>query len=85
MPVSAQRERELLNHYHLTSLYPTEWPEELEEPEDSDEDDALNGTPRRHISKLSKSSAEVASRLANFTQAAHLAIWQWICLDNMKI
>lgn len=37
MPVTADQERELLNKYKLTTLYPTEWPHEDESSDDEEE------------------------------------------------
>lgn len=42
MPVSADQERQLLNHYKLTSLYPSEWPHQDDDSSEG-EDDQPNG------------------------------------------
>lgn len=34
----AQMERQLLEHYNLKTLYPSEWPQEKDEAEDSDDE-----------------------------------------------
>ena len=39
MPVSADTERELLNKYKLTSLYPTEWPHQDDDDYDDESDE----------------------------------------------
>lgn len=51
MPISAERERELLNTYKLTSLYPTEWPHQNDES--SEEEDEEISTLSRHKSTQS--------------------------------
>lgn len=46
MPITADQERELLNKYKLTSLYPTEWPhkdDESSSDDDNDNDDDNQG------------------------------------------
>lgn len=40
MPISAERERELLNKYKITSLHPTEWPHKDDESSDEEDDEA---------------------------------------------
>ncbi|KAK1008450.1 Exocyst complex component S5 [Friedmanniomyces endolithicus] len=42
MPISADQERRLLNHYHLTSLDPVTWPHRHDE-DDDDDDSADDG------------------------------------------
>ncbi|KAF2213217.1 hypothetical protein CERZMDRAFT_67445 [Cercospora zeae-maydis SCOH1-5] len=56
MPISADTERELLNKYKLTSLYPTEWPHQDEDDDDDDDDDSDDEqTPvRAHARKNSR-------------------------------
>lgn len=58
MPVSAERERELLNKYHLTTLNPTEWPHKDEEPSDDDDDEPppqfMKGGHARNVSLNSR-------------------------------
>ncbi|KAK4541638.1 hypothetical protein LTR36_007782 [Oleoguttula mirabilis] len=70
MPISAHQERQLLNHYKLTNLYPDTWPHPADDDNssDSDPDDVppsaatSNGGPvSRQASKLSMSSQRVSS------------------------
>lgn len=72
MPISADTERELLNKYKLTSLYPTEWPHQDDDNDHDDYDDddhdhddgrpATEQLPRKtsistnHARKMSKST-----------------------------
>lgn len=59
MPISADKERELLNKYHLTSLYPSEWPHQQDDDDDdseSDEEAAANGMPTRQQTNASAKS-----------------------------
>lgn len=54
MPVNANVERQLLNHYKLTTLYPQAWPHQDDESSDSEEEgQSSKATPARHGSKLS--------------------------------
>lgn len=39
MPITADQERELLNRYKLTTLYPNEWPHQNDDDDDDDDDD----------------------------------------------
>jgi exocyst complex component 2 len=65
MPISAERERELLNAYKLTSLYPTEWPHQHDESSEEEDED---------ISKLSrqKSMQTANTRFQNIARHASL-------------
>lgn len=55
MPISADTERELLNKYKLTSLYPTEWPHQDDDDEsDEDESDEEQTPVRAHARKNSR-------------------------------
>ncbi|KAF2723008.1 exocyst complex protein, partial [Polychaeton citri CBS 116435] len=77
MPVSADTERRLLNHYKLTSLYPTEWPHQNDSGASSgsdDEDDpayassksaALNVRPKSSASRDSRSKFRNIDRHAS--------------------
>ena len=56
MPVTANVERQLLNHYKITTLYPDSWPHQDDESSDTDEDEQTNAKPARHGSKLSIAS-----------------------------
>lgn len=57
MPISADQERELLNKYKLTSLYPTEWPHKDEDDdEESSEDEKPPPTRNGHARNLSLNS-----------------------------
>lgn len=64
MPISADKERELLNKYHLTSLYPSEWPHQQDDDEsdtESDEEAASNGMPTRQQTNASSNSRRSVS------------------------
>ncbi|KAK5121685.1 hypothetical protein LTR85_004857 [Meristemomyces frigidus] len=71
MPISAHQERQLLNHYKLTNLYPDAWPHQADDDNSSDSDlddvpqspGATNGVggPVRQASKLSMGSQRVSS------------------------
>ncbi|KAK3713638.1 Exocyst complex component S5 [Vermiconidia calcicola] len=74
MPVSADRERQLLNKYKLTTLYPDTWPHE---GNDSSEDDDVVEQPNgaaaaRHTSKLSVNSRSSLSRYRNIDRHASI-------------
>nr|POF04876.1 exocyst complex component sec5 [Quercus suber] len=74
MPVSADQERQLLNHYKLTNLFPSEWPHQDDDGSDDDEadDDLANALPARHPSKLSTNSRSSQSRFRNIDRHASL-------------
>jgi exocyst complex component 2 len=74
MPVSAQQEQRLLNHYKLTSLYPDAWPhQDNESSNDEDEDAPADGTPpTRHASKLSTNSRSSYSKFRNIDRHASI-------------
>ena len=57
MPITANTERQLLNHYKLTTLYPDSWPHQDDSSSDTDEEEqARKSKPARHGSKLSLAS-----------------------------
>ena len=73
MPVSADAERRLLNHYKLTSLYPDSWPHQDGDSSDDEEDHHVNGTtPARPGSKLSVNSRQSLSRYRNIERHASI-------------
>ena len=75
MPASAETERKLLNHYKLTSLYPTEWPHAVDDSSDTETDDEQpNGAraPARHQSKMSMNSRTSLSKFRNIDRHASL-------------
>ncbi|KAK0776923.1 Exocyst complex component S5 [Friedmanniomyces endolithicus] len=43
MPITADQERRLLNHYHLTSLDPVTWPHRHDDDDDDDDDSSDDG------------------------------------------
>lgn len=49
MPISAERERELLNTYKLTSLNPTEWPHQDDESSEGEEEPTSDLSRQRSI------------------------------------
>ncbi|KAF2151818.1 hypothetical protein K461DRAFT_321976 [Myriangium duriaei CBS 260.36] len=59
--MSAEVERNLLNHYQLTSLYPSEWPKR-----DGDSDDSETEQPaRKDVSR--RSSSKASRRMSRFS------------------
>ncbi|KAF2768260.1 hypothetical protein EJ03DRAFT_383454 [Teratosphaeria nubilosa] len=61
MPVSADQERQLLNHYGISSLYPNTWPkadDHDDESEDELQSPQVNGGPVRLPAKALKASSE---------------------------
>lgn len=75
MPITADKERELLNKYHLTSLYPSEWPhqdDDDEEDTDSDEDAVANGLPGRQKTNASTKSRKLSSTYKNIDRHASI-------------
>lgn len=76
MPISADKERELLNKYHLTSLYPSEWPHQQDDDEsdtESDEEAASNGMPtRQHTNASANSRRSVSNTYKNIDRHASL-------------
>ncbi|KAI7339374.1 exocyst complex protein [Hortaea werneckii] len=75
MPVSADRERELQNHYKISDLYPNAWPHSADADDDdddlSDEDGGQNGGPVRQPSKNSnrQSKYQTLNRHASIRSA----------------
>lgn len=76
MPISADKERELLNKYHLTSLYPSEWPHQQDDDEsesESDEEAAANGMPSRQQSNAAaKSRRSLSNTYKNIDRHASI-------------
>jgi exocyst complex component 2 len=76
MPITADKERELLNKYHLTSLYPSEWPHQHDDDEsdsESDEDAAANGMPTRQQTNASaKSRRSLSNTYRNLDRHASI-------------
>lgn len=66
MPVAADRERELLNHYHITTLYPDTWPHSA--ADDSDDSDDFDDTEPHASSQppsggLTRQPSKLSARL----------------------
>jgi exocyst complex component 2 len=76
MPITADKERELLNKYHLTSLYPSEWPHQHDDDEsdsESDEEAAANGMPTRQQTNASaKSRRSLSNTYRNLDRHASI-------------
>jgi exocyst complex component 2 len=76
MPITADKERELLNKYHLTSLYPSEWPHQHDDDEsdsESDEEAAANGLPTRQETNASaKSRRSLSNTYRNLDRHASI-------------
>lgn len=71
MPISAEKERSLLNKYKLTSLYPDSWPHQDQDSSEEEEDSQTNGNvPTRHASKLSVNSHSSFSKYRNIDRHA---------------
>lgn len=72
MPVSADRERQLLNKYKIPSLYPEKWPTRADDSsDDDDEAPASNGlSPIPYNSKLSVNSRSSYSKYRNIDRHA---------------
>ncbi|KAG9546169.1 hypothetical protein KCU77_g20682, partial [Aureobasidium melanogenum] len=68
--MSAEVERELLNHYKLDSLYPSEWPDRDDDDYDSDADhDATNTNHRESkFAALDRSVSAGGRRTDNSVQ-----------------
>ncbi|USW50295.1 Putative exocyst complex component EXOC2/Sec5 [Septoria linicola] len=72
MPISADTERELLNKYKLTSLYPTEWPHQ-DDDDDDDYDDEIEDAQsptKGHNRNVSRDTAN--SRFQKISRHASL-------------
>ena len=77
MPVSADKERELLNKYHLTSLNPLEWPHQQDDDDsdetESDEETATNGnSTRQHAKASAKSQRSLSNTYKNIERHASI-------------
>jgi len=75
MPVSAQTEQRLLNHYKLATLYPDAWPHHDESSDEDDEEGEAqpkSNTPNRHASKLSLNSRSSYSKYRNIDRHASI-------------
>lgn len=77
MPITADRERELLNRYKLTSLYPEKWPSRADESSGEDSDDETlqqqNGlAPTCTPSKPSTTSRSSVARFRNIDRHASI-------------
>ncbi|EMC96419.1 hypothetical protein BAUCODRAFT_474343 [Baudoinia panamericana UAMH 10762] len=80
MPVTADQERQLLNHYKLTTLYPDTFPAELDQDDDVDDDDdddddnnkQLNGGPVHHPTRSPLNARMSASRYRNIDRHASM-------------
>jgi exocyst complex component 2 len=70
MPVTADQERELLNKYKLTTLYPTEWPHK-DESSDDDEEQEQQAAARSGHSR-NRSNASSTSRFQRIDRHASL-------------
>ncbi|KXS96019.1 hypothetical protein AC578_3905 [Pseudocercospora eumusae] len=70
MPISAEQERILLNQYHLTSLYPTEWPHQDDDDDSSSDDEPPPASKFGHARQASKTS--VTSRFKKIDRHASL-------------
>ena len=64
MPVSADKERAILDRYNLTSSFPTAWPEEADDADDTDTDAEANGN-NALIREQSKQSANSRRSFSN--------------------
>jgi exocyst complex component 2 len=67
--MAAEVERELLNHYKLDSLYPSEWPARDHDDYDSDGDNDNNNNNNKRESKFAALDASASTRL-NTTDGA---------------
>nr|POE94617.1 exocyst complex component sec5 [Quercus suber] len=74
MPISADQERQLLNRYKLTNLFPSEWPHQVDDGSDDEEadDDLANALPARHPSKSATNNRSSQSRIRNINRHASL-------------
>ena len=75
MPIDVERERQLLQHYHLPHLYPDTWPHqgnESSDDEDEEEEQTNGNTPVRHPSKLSINSRSSLSKYRNIDRHASI-------------
>ena len=74
MPVSADQERQLLNHYRLTTLYPDSWPHQGDDSSDEDEEEPPKSlaAPTRHTSKLSVNSRSSLSKYRHIDRHASI-------------
>ena len=75
MPITANTERELLNHYKITSLYPEAWPRDDGDEDSTDDDETeqakgAKGKPARHGSKMSIASQASFSKYRNLDRHA---------------
>ena len=71
MQIGADRERQILNHYHIASLYPERWPLQDNESSDDEEEARPNGAaPTRQISTLSMNSRSSYSKYKNIDRHA---------------
>ncbi|EME47075.1 hypothetical protein DOTSEDRAFT_50559 [Dothistroma septosporum NZE10] len=69
MPITADQERELLNRYKLTTLYPNEWPHSQDDDASSSEDENPNSISRRG-SKYSKFDRHVSLKSSVTSRSA---------------
>jgi exocyst complex component 2 len=77
MPVSPDKERELLNRYHLTSLNPLEWPHQQDDDDsdetESEDETATNGNgTRQHTKTSAKSQRSLSNTYKNIERHASI-------------
>ena len=70
MPVSNEKQRQLLNHYRIATLYPDKWPLPDNESSDEDEEQTATTAPARQVSKLSIDSRSSFSKYRNIDRHA---------------
>ena len=68
MPITADQERELLNRYKLTTLYPNEWPHQQDDEESSDDEKiSRRGSKYSKIDRHASLKSSITSRSAPST------------------
>jgi exocyst complex component 2 len=75
MALATDRERQVLNHYRIATLYPERWPhQDNESSDDEDEDDQAKAAvvPTRQASKLSLNSRSSYSKYRNIDRHASI-------------
>lgn len=74
MPISSDKERQLLNKYGLTTLSPLEWPHHDDDDEDteSEEEAAANGMPTRQKSNALSNSRRLSNTYKNLDRHASI-------------
>lgn len=68
--VSNEKERQILNHYRIATLFPERWPHQANESSDDDEDQPNGTAPTRQPSTLSMGSRSSVSKYRNIERHA---------------